>query len=117
MNTSTLSDLALLWLTVVYIIDLSGFTPSWTSALSKWLDRKIKPERLKPLTCSLCMTWWTSLAYLFITGAFDICGLAVAAILSFLSPLLASALAAFRDLAETIIVKPFQFLTRLISKL
>lgn len=49
------------WLTV-FVVDLSGFTQSWKGALARWL--RVDPDRLKvkPLDCSLCMTWWVTLA-------------------------------------------------------
>lgn len=76
-------DLLFLTLIVVYVVDLSGFTDSWLRAFSRWLGRTVK--EFKPFTCSLCMTWWTGIVYLIVTGRFSIPLLAYVAALSFLS--------------------------------
>jgi len=56
-------------LAVVFIVDLSGFTDSWTGALARWL--RSDPEHLrpvKPFGCSLCVTWWTCLILAAVSG-------------------------------------------------
>ena len=76
-------DLLFLTIVVVFIVDLSGFTDSWLSAFSKWLGHTVR--EFKPFTCSLCMTWWTGIVYLLVTGQFSIPLLAYVALLAFLS--------------------------------
>lgn len=68
---------------VVFVVDLSGFVQSVKDWLSRWLDRKV--TRLRPLDCSLCMTWWTGLIYAWILGAFSIQAVAYVALLAWLS--------------------------------
>lgn len=53
--------LTLLFVTliVVYVVDLSGFTQTVLDIASRIKHRRI--VSLKPFTCSLCMTWWTTL--------------------------------------------------------
>ena len=54
------TDIALLSLVVVYIVDVSGFTESWRSLLARWA--KIRPDQLRPLPpfdCSTCAVWWS----------------------------------------------------------
>jgi len=77
------TDILLLALVVIWIVDVSGFTQSWMDALSRWLNRQIKP--VKPFACSLCMTWWTGLAYALITGNLNIPIIAYIALLAYLS--------------------------------
>ena len=77
------TDILLLSLVVIWIVDVSGFTQSWMDALSRWLNRQIKP--VKPFACSLCMTWWTGLAYALITGNLTITIIAYIALLAYLS--------------------------------
>ena len=49
-------ELLLLAAITTYIVDLSGFTQSWRSALARRLRAKeLKP--MKPLDCGQCMTW------------------------------------------------------------
>lgn len=76
-------DILLLSLVVIWIVDVSGFTQSWMDALSRWLDRQIRP--VKPFACSLCMTWWTGLAYALITRNLSIPIVAFCALMAYLS--------------------------------
>ena len=76
-------DLLFLALIVVFIVDLSGWTDTWLDAFSRWLGHKVK--EFKPFTCSLCMTWWTGIVYLIVTGRFSLGLLAYVALLAFLS--------------------------------
>lgn len=46
-------------LIVVFVVDLSGFSQTVLNVASRIKGRRI--TSLKPLTCSLCMTWWTTL--------------------------------------------------------
>lgn len=69
--TQLLVNLFIIGILVTYIIDLSGVTTSLRKILWR-LKNKYKPMPddydPKPFTCSLCMTFWTSLAYLIIMG-------------------------------------------------
>lgn len=56
-------NLLMLTIVVVYIVDLSGFTEAWKAFL--WRKYKVSQDRpIKPLDCSMCMTWWLGLFYL-----------------------------------------------------
>lgn len=65
---------------VVFIVDVSGAVGSLKAFINR---RKGRPEdydfSLKPLDCSLCMTWWTGLAYILFAG-FTLPRLAVVAL-------------------------------------
>ena len=77
-------DLLLLAAITIYIVDLSGFTESWRSALTKALKaRELKP--IRPFDCSLCMTWWVGIIYAICTGSVTLPVIAYIAALSFLS--------------------------------
>lgn len=82
-------DLALITLIVVYLVDLSGGISSLKQFVWKVvLDGKGKyPDnfRLKPLDCSLCLTWWTGLVYLWIVGSLTLGGIALVAMFSYFS--------------------------------
>ena len=81
---SIYTDLLLLAVVVVYVVDLSGFTDSWRSGLARALGVKaLKP--IKPFDCSLCMTWWTCLIYAICTGYFTLPVIAYCALMSLLS--------------------------------
>lgn len=76
-------DILILALVVIFIVDISGFTQSWMDALSRWIGRPVRP--VKPFACSLCMTWWTGLAYAIITGNLTIPIVGYTALLAYLS--------------------------------
>lgn len=69
--TKILFDLLLIGISMTYIIDLSGVTTTLRKIIWR-LKNKYKPMPddyyPKPFTCSLCMTFWLSLAYLIIIG-------------------------------------------------
>ena len=80
----TYIDLLLLAAITIYIVDLSGFTEAWRSALTRLIKAKdLKP--IRPFDCSLCMTWWVCIIYALCTGSFSLPILAYIALLSFLS--------------------------------
>ena len=77
------TDLLLLSLVVVWIVDVSGWTDTWLGWLSRWLGHTVR--EVKPFSCSTCMTWWTGIIYLLATGRFCIPLLAYVAALAFLA--------------------------------
>jgi len=77
------TDLLFLTLVVVFVVDLSGWTDTWLRWFSRWLGRTVR--EFKPFTCSLCMTWWSGLAYLLITGRFCLPLVAYVALMAFIS--------------------------------
>lgn len=80
----TYIDLLLIAVITIYIVDLSGFTQSWRSAIARKLKAKdLKP--IRPFDCGQCMTWWVCIIFSLITGNFSIPILAYIAGLSFLS--------------------------------
>ena len=77
-------QLLLVAVIVVYIVDLSGFTDSWRSALAHALGVKaLKP--IKPFDCSLCMTWWSCLVYAICARQISLPVIAYSALLALLS--------------------------------
>jgi hypothetical protein len=77
-------DLLFIAAITIYIVDLSGFTESWRSALIRLLKAKeLRP--IRPFDCSLCMTWWVCIIYALCSGSFSLPVLAYIAALSFLS--------------------------------
>lgn len=101
-------DLFLITIIIVYIIDLSGFIEELEKILSKWLN--IKAQIPKPISCSLCMTWWTGLIYLIIFHKFTLIWICCVALLSFLTPFFYNALLLIRDILNTLIDKLYKFL-------
>ena len=49
------TDLLLLSLVVVWIVDVSGWTDTWLGWLSRWLGHTVR--EVKPFSCSSCLSW------------------------------------------------------------
>lgn len=81
---SIFAELPLVAVVVVFIVDLSGFTSSWRTALARFL-RVTSLRPLRPFDCSLCMTWWCCLAWAAIRGGFSLLTVTESALLAFLS--------------------------------
>ena len=67
----TIFNLFLISVICVLIIDLSGFIDSLKYGLSKLLTKNKLASidyRLKPIDCSLCMSFWISLIYILCIG-------------------------------------------------
>lgn len=113
MNTYT--QLALVAVIVIYIVDVSGFTASWRSALEKALGIKA-PSHLRPLPpfdCSKCLVWWVCLAWaLFACKEFT---LPVVAYIAALSALSSAAASAIRAVSDTVI-NIFNFIADITEK-
>ena len=90
---------------VVIIVDISGFVDSIKSLIGKVLH--INNVSLKPLDCSLCMTFWASLIYLLITNELSITAVMVALLLSTMTPIIKDSIYLIRDLICTIISKAY----------
>ena len=92
------TDLLLVAAVTIYIVDLSGFTDSWRSALARMMRIPEQNLRqLKPFDCSLCMTWWVCLIYALIEGQLSLPVIAYSALLSFLSVPIGQAMIFIRE--------------------
>ena len=103
---SIFTDLLLVAAVTIYIVDLSGFTDAWRSALARRMhipESNLRP--LKPFDCSLCMTWWVCLIYALIVGQLSLPVIAYSALLSFLSVPIGQALLFIREWALWLIDK------------
>lgn len=85
----------------VFIVDLSGFTETWKTALGRWLG--VTVGRVKPLDCSLCMTWWACVVYLLCSGHMSMGYLAVAALLSLSTTFLGELMVCLRELLRGLV--------------
>ena len=80
-------NLLLINLIISYIIDISGVMDSIKSTIKKVLTKGKMSDpnyNLKPFDCSLCMTFWISLIYVYLVGQFDIYGIFLACINSYI---------------------------------
>ena len=72
---------------VCFVVDISGITDTIKHFLWKKFIQvgDYHNLQIKPLDCSLCLTWWTTLLYIIITGHFTIPYIGFCALLSLLS--------------------------------
>lgn len=60
-------ELLLLTIIVCFVVDISGFIDTIKNIIWKWVfngKREYREFRLKPLDCSLCMTFWIGLIWI-----------------------------------------------------
>lgn len=79
-------NLTMIQFIVVFIVDLSGITNTIKSLISKTLTKgKVNSTNfsLPLIGCSLCMTFWCCLIYLFINQSFTIPYIALTCLLAF----------------------------------
>ena len=81
--------LAFIW---VAVLDLTDFWDTVSSKIRSWLThgRFTSPFYIKPFSCSLCMTFWSGVAYMLITHAFTLGNLAFVLLASLATPLIGS---------------------------
>ena len=110
-----LINLTLIAAIVVFIVDISGAVDSLKSGL-KWILTKGKMKnsdyQLKPLDCSLCMTFWSCIIYLLITNNFTLPYLAFVCLLACFSGIIKNSILLVEDIITTII----QLIYKLIEK-
>lgn len=85
----------------IFIIDLSGIVNSIQHGLSKWVGKTLFIPR--PWSCSLCLTFWTGLAYLIIYGYLNLLGLAALAMVSVMTPQVKDIIIMMKDIITSII--------------
>lgn len=95
-------------LVTVFIVDLSGVVETIKRAI--WRIAKGKTVSycdfsLKPLDCSLCLTFWASLIFSICAGAFSLPVLLYVCVLAYLTPLALSAMRISRDALASILNK------------
>ena len=93
---------------IVFVIDLSGVITEAENKLSKWLN--VKCHIPKPISCSLCLTWWVGLTYLIITSTFTIPMITYVALLSYMTNPMYNILLFIRDLLNHIVDLLYKFL-------
>ena len=96
-------DLFEITVIVVIIVDISGFVDSVKTLIGKVLG--INNVKLKPLDCSLCMTFWVSMVYLLITNELSITAVMVTLLLSTMTPVIGDLIYLIRDILGFILLK------------
>ena len=91
-----------LFITIIWIVilDQLHFWDDFSTMISGWLTNgKIKkPIQLKPFSCSVCMSFWTNLAYIIVTNQFSILMVLYILVLSWGTPIISSILTLVKNL-------------------
>lgn len=101
-----LIELLCIQLVAVFIVDLSGIVDSLKRAVwrfAKGAAVPFQPFRLKPLDCSLCVTFWACLLYLLFAGRFSLPLFAYVCALAYLTPAAGSLLRIVKDAAGALL--------------
>lgn len=96
-------DLFEITIIVVIIVDISGFIDSIKTLIGKVLH--INNVKLKPLDCSLCMTFWVSMAYLIYANELSITTLMFSLLISVMTPVIQDLIYLIRDILGFILLK------------
>lgn len=105
MNWDIISTLLLNSLIWVFLLDLSGFIQEVEAILSRQLfHNRLSVSIPKPFNCSLCMSFWTGLAWVLIVHP-SLASIALVCLFSYLTTIEGSAIRLIRDLIECIIGK------------
>lgn len=100
-------NLFLLTCIIVFVIDLSGFVDEMVKRLYyKYIkvgDYHTLIPKLKPLTCSLCLSFWAGIIYLIITSQFTVLMVGYVCLLAFLTPIIGDVLVMIKDVLNKII--------------
>lgn len=104
-----LLDLFFIQLIWVIIADLSGFNDTWKSIIKLILTKGKMSDPNYPgfNLCSLCLTWWSCLLYLIITGNLTLMWIAVSLLISFFTGITRTILIQLNDLLTCLITWNF----------
>lgn len=106
-----LINLLLIQFIVVFIVDDSGVIDSIKRLISRILTKgKIETTDfdIKPFSCSLCMTFWIGLIYLFCVGQFTIPYIAFVCLLAAMVPVTKNTIILIRDIFIKLIDKFYE---------
>lgn len=105
-----LTNLLLIAIIIVNLIDLSGFIDELEKGLSKWLN--IKAHIPKPFSCSYCMTHWVGLIYLIASGNCTLMYYATLLVICFLTPQINDIEVWFKEAINRVMATLFDMLKR-----
>lgn len=97
-------ELFLISTLMVMIIDISPLIKDMEEFLERYL-RVNKARVPKPFSCSLCMTFWSGLAYIILKGEPTLLNVTLTMLFAVLTPATGDLIYALRDLAIRIIRK------------
>lgn len=85
---------------IVWVIDLTDVMDYFKKLIWRlvWGKKQYKQFRMKPLDCSLCMSWWIGIVYILLLKNFTIAMLGYVGLLSFLTPVIKDVLVMIKDM-------------------
>lgn len=95
-----MTDILLIAVIIVVIIDISGFIDSLKSGLKKVLTKGRMSDpyySLKPLDCSFCMTFWTGLIWLLVIHNVTLWMLAYLLLICVMTPVIKDVIILIRE--------------------
>lgn len=95
-----MTDILLIAVIIVVIIDISGFIDSLKSGLKKVLTKGRMSDpyySLKPFDCSFCMTFWTGLIWLLVTHNVTLWMLAYLLLICVMTPVIKDVIILIRE--------------------
>lgn len=95
------TELVVLAVIIVILIDLSGFVQSLESGLSKWLG--IKCHIPRPWSCSFCLYHHVSLIITILTKDINLYVYAMILLISYMTPIIKDILIFIKDMMAQII--------------
>lgn len=96
-----MTDLLLITMILVFIIDVSGVVDHIKRFVWNWVykgKREYHDFDLKPFDCSMCTTWWVGLIYLCFTSL-TWANVAYVALLAYLTPVFKDVIVLVKDIA------------------
>lgn len=96
--------LLLITITVSLIVDISGIIDSIKYAISKFLKCEPHQIRLKPFDCSLCMSFWTEMAYLIYNNNITLVNITLAILFACYSSLVSEIYYTIKDIIIKVLV-------------
>lgn len=97
------SNLLLIAFIAVFIIDYSGFIDEADKILTKVFKSKVPLHIPKPLSCSLCSSFWLGLIYLICVNQFTLLNIAGVIVVSAFTPEILAFIYLMKDLFNNII--------------
>lgn len=101
--------LNIVFITLIFVIglDVLHFWDNFSKIISGWITKgKVhKPFCEKPCGCSTCMSFWTNIVYMFITGNFSILNVLIIIVLAIFTPEFGGLIFMLKSWIDTLINK------------
>lgn len=81
-----LITITLICIFYTFLIDITQSVDEIYNTVLKWFGLQKHHDVPKPFGCSLCMSWWTALAYIIFTNQFNILNITIAIVFASVIP-------------------------------